>query len=272
MPGNSQRRRVGIAMAEPRFGGPGTAGHDALVVVPELPGQLIHPDIQDLYTRDELDDLIDELFPDTDDRPGWFDVGLLIGGLGLLGWGTLGRGSTVAVVIGAIATGLGCILPARSAWRRFQRARRGRHRSAALARGLPMRTSGPTLGRLVRAYEALLSTANAPGLPDGSSAIAAGHSAVMEAASLLQGRLPTSDGERAYIEQRAAAIAKLAEAIHEQQAELAAAVTAGDEPALDVEPAAMLLARAEVDAIAGFNSLTRLDELTSEARARREPF
>lgn len=252
-------------MTEPRHG---RAETGAIVVVPERPGPLIHLNVARARGQDDLDQLIDELFPDADEQPGWFDVGLVVAGLGVLGWGTVGGGPTLAAGAGAIAVALGCILPARSVWRRIQRARRARRRSKVLARGIPMRPSDASVQRLVQAYEALCGFAGAPGITSGGSAIAAGHSAMIEAASLLRCNVNVSAEERAYTEERAAAIEELTTALREQQAALPADTDVNDEFG-DTEPAALLQARREMDAIAGFNSLTRLRQLSAEVWTRR---
>src|SRR4029453_885237 len=64
---------------------------DGVVGVPRAPGALVWLDV-DRRPRDpdDLDDLIDELLPDVDDPPGWFDVGLIGVGAGLLLWVAIG--------------------------------------------------------------------------------------------------------------------------------------------------------------------------------------
>jgi hypothetical protein len=226
---------------------------DPVVVVPERPGHLVRVDVPSGRSPDELDELIDELLPDTDEGPGWFDVALLIIGAGLIGWAVVGGGPTIVLVLGVIALGLGCILPARSLWRRVQRRRRARSRSVALGKGLPLQVSDPAVERLVRAYDDLVSLAT---MPEGRSAVAAAHSALVEVASLLHGRPAESAAEQEYAENRAAAVEQLAEALREHQA---------DPP----DPETLLLARAELDPIGGFNSLTRIGDLTADLRTRR---
>jgi hypothetical protein len=56
---------------------------ERFVVVPWTPGPLIVP-TSDERTRDEVDELVDELFgPDVDEKPGWFDAGLVAAGVAL---------------------------------------------------------------------------------------------------------------------------------------------------------------------------------------------
>ncbi|MEA2826267.1 MAG: hypothetical protein QOG43_706 [Actinomycetota bacterium] len=207
--------------------------------------------------RDDLDDLIDELLPDVDERPGWFDAGLLAVGAMLLAGG-LTVGAPSFVLVGAVfALTLGCVLPLRTAWRRLAAGRAGRRRSARLASGVPVDVTSPITGRLVAAYEALL---RVEGVRDGGApAVAAAHGALLEAATLLGGRAPTSVREQEYVDRRTAAIEALAAALTPTPAEMAA----GGEPSLLVD------VRDEVEEMAGLNAVSRLDELAEEARLRR---
>jgi hypothetical protein len=231
-------------------------GH-AIVVVPGVPGPLIELGKVNRRSRDDLDELIDELLPDSDDGPGWFDLGLIGAGVGMIGWGVVGP--RLALFFGIAALVLGCVLPIRSGWRRIERSRDARRRSAALAGGVPMTMADPVTARLVRAYEAII------GAGVGRSAVAAAHSAVLEVASLLRGRAPASDGERAYVTERAKAIEDLAEALHERQS----AATDVAPAAGDVDPAVELKVRQELEMIGGVNSLAWLKEVTDEVRTSR---
>jgi hypothetical protein len=68
-----------------------------------------------------------------------------------------------------------------------------------------------------------------------------------------------------YVDKRAAAIAELAGALRELP-------TGSQSPSEDpsvVDPDALVEAREELDQIAAFNSVTRLEELTTEARIQR---
>lgn len=206
-----------------------------VVVVPTLPGPLVR------VTRDpdEFDELFDELLPDTDEGPGPFDIALVVIGCALIGWRVFAGGPTILLVIGLIALILGCVLPARSLWRRM--------RSRSIARGLPLQVS-PPVDSLVRAYDALVGSAT---LPEGRSAVAAAHSALVEVASLLNGRTPATAAERAYIQQRTEAIKQLTEALQ-------------GNPVSD----SVIEARRELEAVAGYNSVTRIAELAAELRTR----
>lgn len=223
---------------------------NGVVVVPRMPGPLIRPDAGTAGGhRDDLDDLIDELLPDTAEGPGPLDAALLAGGTALVGWAAIGTPPAAAAVAGAVAIGLGSILPIRSAWRALT----GRRRAAVLAGGLPLQTLDPSVVRLVAAYDALDGVESTPG-----SARAAAHGAVLEVATLLEGRTPLSERERNYVDVRATAVQDLVWALRESDAGGADGLP-GD---LVVE------AREELDALGGVSALSRLDDVTEEVRAR----
>jgi hypothetical protein len=95
--------------------------------------------------------------------------------------------------------------------------------------------------------------------------IAAAHGALLEVASLLNGRAPTSDRQIDYIDKRAAALNNLLAALQEIEA-TTDAERDDDAPAL--HPDALVDAREELDQIAPLNAVTRLEELIAEAKAR----
>ncbi|HEX7277326.1 MAG TPA: hypothetical protein VF244_08125, partial [Acidimicrobiales bacterium] len=90
---------------------------------------------------------------------------------------------------------------------------------------------------------------------EGATAVAAAHGALLEAASLLQGRVPAPGRESEYVERRRVAIEDLAGALAL--------------PPADIDGAARVEARAEVEEVAGFTAVSRLEELTEETRSRR---
>lgn len=219
---------------------------DHTVIVPLAPGGVVRPGPR---KRDGLDDLIDELLPDTDEGPGPTDAALLVGGAAMIAWSVFGSPPVAATVAGVAALGLGSILPLRSAWR--WSAERRRRRSG----GARLRVDDPGLARLVAAYEALDT------VPATTAAVrAAAHGALLEVASLLDGRTPASGAENRYVEVRVTAVEALVAALRELDA-------VG--PAADGAPAPELVveAREELDALGG-SALSRLDDLTAEARAR----
>ena len=155
---------------------------------------------------------------------------------------------------GIAALGLGCILPVRSAWRWVA----GRRRRAAGAGGIPLRIDHHALARLAEAYEAL------DGLPATTDpARAAAHGAVLEVASLLDGRTPASAGENRYVGVRVAAVEDLVLALR--------ALDAGGPAESETPPVApdlVIEAREELESLGGVSALSRLDDVTAEIRAR----
>ncbi len=224
----------------------------ALVVVPSSPGPVVRLDSGG-RGRDDLDDLIDDLLPDVDGGPGWFDAGLLVVGAGLVVFALMVGAPTLVLVLGMAALALGCVLPIRAGWRRAEARRRGRRQSTILAAGIPLDVSSPATRRLVSAYEAVLRLDVAG--DEGAAAMAAAHGALLEAASLLQGRAPAPGRETEYVDRRRLAVEDLAAALAL--------------PAADIDATALVEARAEVEEVAGFTAVSRLEELAEEAKSRR---
>lgn len=236
------------------------------VVVPHLPGPLVALDTsRSERSRDDLDELIDDLFPDVEEGPGLFDAVLVVVGAGLLGWAWIGDAPGVVAVLGAVALALGCILPIRATWRRARQRREHRHRDVLLEQGIPINVSSPGAAALVGAYEELRRLANRSGPEFADPAISAAHGALLEVASLLKGRSPTSEREVGYVDKRAAVITELAVALRE----LPTPTESPTDDAPHVDPDALIEAREELDQIAPFNSVTRLEELIAEARIQR---
>ena len=222
--------------------------HDgSLVVVPHEPGRLVRPAAGRARPHDTLDGVIDDLFPETEGGPTWFDGVLLAGGAGLLIWALATGGPTAAIVIAVILLSIGCLLPLRSILRAVVR----RRQAAALGRGQPLRVADGPTARLVAAYESLLGVEGV-----GTPAVAAAHAAVLEAATLLRGRDVSSDRERAYVDERADAIERLVAALAAPRPTFALEASTDD----------VLDARQELDLLSGVNALARLNELTLETR------
>jgi hypothetical protein len=240
-----------------------------IVVVPHSPGPLISLLGESRRrSRDDLDDLIDDLLPEVEEHSGWFDAGLLVSGAVLVVWALVGSPPGPTAVLGGLSFALGCVLPLRAAWRRVAQRRWRRRRDDLLTRGLPIETSSSSTSRLLRAYEDLLGLEGigGPAFADvGPPAIAASHGALLEAASMLGGRAPQSEREAEYVEKRAIAIEALALALRESRPR----VDPGDEHQVGLEPGTLVEAREELDQVVGFSSISRLDELTDEARIRR---
>src|SRR4051812_6983339 len=89
-----------------------------LVVVPARPGAVTR--LGDVGgRRDDLDELLDDVFGEPDDRgPGPVDAVLLVGGAAAIVVGSVTSAPAAVTVVGAIAAALGAVLPARALWRR----------------------------------------------------------------------------------------------------------------------------------------------------------
>lgn len=231
-------------------------GERRIVVVPARPGALVPLDGGSAARRDadDLDLLIDDLFPDTDEGPSWFDLALAGCGSGLLAWGGLGGGPSWAVGVGLVVVLLGAILPLRWAWRTAAARRESRRRSTLVADGAALDVSTASTARLAAAHAALLGA-----LPSSDPAVAAAHAAVLEAATLLAGRPPSGRDEQSYVDTRSAAIESLTAALRDRPSSVAP------------DPSLVLEARTELDALTGTSALTRLEDLTAEARTDPSP-
>jgi hypothetical protein len=230
----------------------------SIVVVPHQPGPLIRPTNDD-ESRDDLDELVDAMFPDIDERPGWFDAGLAVVGAALVAWGWIGSASTLVVVLGVAALGLGCILPLRSAWRRARARRVRRRHHSLLQKGMLLDASSVETSSLIDAYEELLRVLPHTPTDVALNATAAAHAAMLEVASLLGGRAATSDRAVDYVEQRRRAIAAVSSTLRRS---ISATSSVTDSPA---DADAVIEARELLDGIAPLNAVTRLEAIIAEA-------
>ena len=112
-------------------------------------------------------------------------------------------------IIGITAIVLGVALPARSIVRATREQRFVRRQRRVLRTGRALDASDATVGALVGSYDSLQHAASLPGVPVSSAAVEAGHAALLEVASLLDGRPPLSNEEREYVERRTRAIRDL---------------------------------------------------------------
>jgi hypothetical protein len=238
-----------------------------VVVVPRRPGPVIFLDgDRTRRERDELDDLIDELLPEIDEEPGWFDVALLLLGGGLLLWPWVSGPPPVVAMLGVIAICLGCVLPIRTSWRHARQRRALSRRDARLAQGVLLDISSPNVAALVSAYEDLFRVAGGSSPWVGGPATPAAHVALMEVASLLGGQPPRSERQRAFVDQRARAVADLCDALRELPSSPPRTLPA--DPFL-AEPDGLIEAWEGLDQISPFNSVTRIESIIDEARIRR---
>jgi len=242
----------------------------SLVVVPRTPGPL-RPLRDERQPGDDLDTLIDEVFgPTTAEKPGLFDVALVVAGVALIAWSFAsgGTGPWFAIGIGLVI--LGIALPARSLLRAAGARRAARRDSRILRGGTPLDTSDATVGALAGSYEALVHAAKLPGITTGARAVEAAHAAVLEVASLLSGRRPLTAEERAYVERRTKAIRDLASQLLRasrawQRSRLADGVDVT--AAARERAAAVVLAREALEAGAGVGAVDELERLSAQLRA-----
>jgi hypothetical protein len=224
------------------------------LVVPARPGPLVR--LRDLERgRDELDELIDDVFGEADDRgPGPVDAVLVVGGLGAIIGGQAASLPTAVTVCGAAALGLGAVLPLRSLWRRVGSARRSSRLRSLLGDGLLLRTDHPAIEQLIAVHERLLSVA-AP-LAKGPQARVhdVAHAALLEVASLLGGRAPGAQVEVDYVGARTQALKTLAATVADPR------VGDGDSDRRRL----LVEARNEVEQLSGSSSLTEASDLARE--------
>jgi fumarate reductase subunit D len=236
-----------------------------------MPGPLRFVEPNGRRPPDELDEAIDELFGDTtDERPGAFDLGLIVGGIGLTAWSLLGDGGGFTAVVGVVLLMLGVALPARAVVRAVRRRRGVRRRRRAVATGYPLDASGSTNAALVDAYTALVAALARPDVGVGADALDAAHLAMVESATLLDGASPSAPSEIDYVRRRTEAIraltADLLAADRDRQDREATAAAGVTDARLD-RAAALISARDELESVDRLGSLDRLQGL----RAALEP-
>jgi hypothetical protein len=228
-----------------------------LVVVPTRPGALRRLDDAN-RGRDDVDDVLDDLFGEPDQRgPGIADAVLVAGGAGVAAVGQLASWPTPVTVVGIAAAALGLVLPARSAWRRAGATRRTRRLAAVVGNGMLLRTDDDLLSRLVAAHDRIEQQVETS--RDAERARSVAHAAAYEVASLLEGRLPVTAAEREYVAARTAALDEVAALLADP----------GLPPEDHRTRQAIVDARQEVEQIAGGSSVTDAAELLRELRERR---
>jgi hypothetical protein len=228
----------------------------SMVVVPSRPGPVVP--LQSLERgRTDIDEALDELFGEPDDRgPEMADAALLLGGVAAVVVGSVAAWP-VAVVIGACAAALGSVLPLRTLWRRVSS---GRHASVvrrAIGDGALLRVGDPTLDRLTEAYRSV-GAVDVLDRSDRARADAVAHTALREVATLLDARVPTSAAELEYVVSRAQALEALARALRHA-------------PRRDPETersAALIAARREVERLTGASSVADANDFTAELLGR----
>jgi hypothetical protein len=238
-----------------------------LVVVPRQPGSLVPLRVGETGPKDDLDELVDEVFgPSTDERPGLFDALLLVGGGIVLAWAILSGAAVWIAAVAAVAMVLGLALPARSLVRRSRAAAASRRVRAAERRGYVLDiTAGPTLG-LARAYDDAVAAAGLPGSVYSGRALDAAHLAVVEVATLLKGDPPEGPAQDEYVTRRTAAIRALVGelmAANQRWLEERAATEAEEEDRRRRWVEAVTRARDELQAEDRMGSLAQLERITT---------
>lgn len=237
-----------------------------LVLVPRDVGHLVRFGPGSGGSPDELDEFVDDVFgPSTDERPGPFDLVLVIAGVIVLGWALL-TGAAAWIAVGAVvAIVLGLALPGRAVVRRYRGVAENRRLRAASRRGYLLDVSARPTMELVRAYEDLETFAGLPGSIYGGRALDAAHAALVEAASLLDGAPPRVAAQDAYLEKRTEAIVRLTRQLrdaHESWLAGQAATAAAEDRRRERWVTAVTEARAELQAEDRQGSLARLARLT----------
>jgi hypothetical protein len=232
--------------------------HDELraaLVVPARPGPLVR--LRDLERgRDELDELIDDVFGEADDRgPGPVDAVLVVGGLGAIIGGQAASLPTAVTVCGAAALGLGAVLPLRSLWRRAGSARRSSRLRSLLGEGLLLRTDHPAIEQLLAVHERLLSVAAPLATAPQARVHDVAHAALLEVVSLLGGRTPGAHVEIDYVDARTQALKTLATTVADPR------VGDGDSDRR----------RSLVEQLSGSSSLTEAADLACELLGTDDP-
>lgn len=239
-----------------------------IVVVPRTPGPLRDLVPEGPATRDELDQLIDDVFgPTPDDRPGVFDVLLLVAGVLLFAWGLATGASSIVFIAAGAAVILGLVLPARSLLRTVRRKSTDRRWRRALGAGRPLDVTHPATAALVDAYDAFLEAARLPGTELDEQAIEPAHLALVEVATLLGGAPPAAPAQVEYVEKRTRAIRSITDQLDRAHQAWADSHGAAGERALrrrQVYATAITEAREEFEAADRYNSLDRLGRLGRE--------
>ena len=250
-----------------RGGEPG-ARRKRIVVVPRRPGPLRDLDAAGAASHDDLDELIDEVFgPAPQDRPGIFDIVLVVGGIILFAWGLATSAATIVLLAAGAAVILGLALPLRSLVRTARRRGTDRRWRRALGTGYPLDVSHPATAALAHAYEASLAALALPGVELGEPATEPAHLALVEVATLLAGVPPVGVAQVEYVDKRTQAIRRVSDEIERAHREWLEANGAAGPRTLrrrEVWATAVTEAREEFEAGDGHSSLEALGRLHRE--------
>jgi hypothetical protein len=132
-----------------------------------------------------------------------------------------------------------------------------------MQRGLPLDASSAPTAALIDAYDELFEIVQTNTSQSQEVVVAAAHSALLEVASLLEGGAPSTDRQIDYVDKRRTAIAELGQTLQRTMSLRSDVI---DQPR--VHPDALVEAREELDQIAPFNAVTRLEALIAETETR----
>jgi hypothetical protein len=234
---------------------PGSLDVEHVVVVPARPGPLTRLDGL-AGTRDEIDELLDDVFGAPDDGgAGPLDAVLLLGGAAAVIAGLTSLVPGWVLAAGAIAFVLGAVLPLRTFWRRAGDARRAARLRSAIGSGTVLRTDHPAVAELVAAHDRCVAAAAGSAAERRVQVAAVTHAAVAEVASLLAGRPVVLAAEVGYVQERTRALDAVTAA-------LAAPADGGDA----AERRTRVDARAEVERLAAGSAVRDAEELARSLR------
>jgi hypothetical protein len=226
----------------------------SVVVVPAIAGPLIRLD-DTQASRGEVDDVLDDLFGEPDTKgPGIADAALVVGGAGVTVAALIAAWPTAIVVGGLGALGLGSVLPLQATWRKLRSAKSsGKIRSVVRA-GTLLRIDHKSTARLVHSYELLVKEAERLTPAVRQRTLAVGRNALVEVASLLDGKTPVTVAEVEYVDSRIVALDELAAVVRQP--------SVGDGDGLARQ--ARLEARREVESLDGQTSLADARDLARD--------
>jgi hypothetical protein len=221
------------------------------VVVPVSPGPVVH--VRNLERgRDDIDELLDEVFGEPDGRgPGATDAVLVAGGLGAIVAGQVASLSSLVTLVGVAAVGLGAVLPVQALWRRGAAARRFHRLQSMLGDGMLLRTDHSAIEQFLAVHGRLLVAAEPLAPAPKRQVCNVAHGALLEVASLLGGRALIAQEELSYVVARRQALADLTATLSDPR------VGDGDKDGRR----AMVEARHEVEQLTGRSSLTEASDL-----------
>lgn len=268
-PGSPAVLRPGAAGSEPSSSATEDQSMDPrrMVIVPRRPGLLREFKAAPGRPRDELDDFIDELFgATTDEKPGLFDAGLIVVGLVLAVWALILGGPSLALWFGIASFVLGLALPVRAGLRRYGWSRSGGLRRRIIDGGQLLDASRPATIALIDAYAHLIQMSCLQGTGDPKRAVAAGHKAVVEVTTYLDGQAPETPAKIRFVDMRREAIETLTRQMmrsHERWAARTAAPSSDAATGSDEDATSRW---ESMDALSRTGALSELEELNQQLR------